>query len=278
MAGNTTGTVGYVPTKRKRMKLIAKELAYAAIMAMEIPQQDELARQFVADRQKVNVARTTVKESVKVFGKVACALEIRLDNGKKVHAFAANKTLVEFIADITGQKPPTHAMTLKNTFGGYVLSQLVTEPDYDLNSSNCLELAGRILAAVKGDLTHDAVVRAAAQLKERSDKEASILRGILDSVKPAEKMTVEDALEKFGGICASGHIAACLAQLPDEVMKMTETEQKVTYIATAHVINRVDKAIGDKVDDWAAEASASWTNAVSVVKADAPVETVEAAA
>ena len=175
------------------MKLIAKELAYAAILAMEIPQQDELARQYVADRQKVNVARTTVKESVKVFGKIACALEIRLDAGKKVHAFALNLTLVEFIASITGQKPPTHAMTLKNTFGGYVLSELITEPDYDLNSSNCLELAGRILTAVKGDLTHDAVVRAAAQLKERSDKEASILRGILDSVKPADKMTVEDA-------------------------------------------------------------------------------------
>jgi hypothetical protein len=257
------------------MKLIAKELAYATILTMEIPQQDELARQFVADRQKVNVARTTVKESVKVFGKVACALEIRLDNGKKVHAFAPNKTLAEFIADITGQKPPTHAMTLKNTFGGYVLTDLITETDYDLNSSNCLELAGRILSAVKGDLTHDAVVRAAAQLKERSDKEASLLRGILDSVKPVDKMTVEDALEAFEDICASGHVSACLAQLPDEVAKMTESEQKITYVAVAHAVNRLDTKLGDKVDAWANEASETWSP-VTIVKADAPAEAVAA--
>ena len=259
------------------MKLIAKELAYAVILGMEIPQQDELAKQFMADRQKVNTTRTTYKESAKVFGKVACALEVRLNDGKKAHAFAPNKALTDFIADITGQKPPTHALTLKNTFGGFVLSQLVTEADYDLNSSNCLELAGRILSAVKGDLTHDAVARAAVQLKERSDKEASILRGILDSVKPADKMTVEDALEVFADICASGHIAACLAQLPDEVAKMTETEQKITYIATAHVINRVDNALGDKVNEWANEASATWSPVI-VVKADAPAETAEVAA
>lgn len=257
------------------MKLIAKELAYATILTMEIPQQDELARQFVADGQKVSNSRKTYKESAKVFGKVACALEIRLDNGKKVHAFAPNKTLVEFIADITGQKPPTHAMTLKNTFGGYVLTEHITEADYDLNSSNCLELAGRILTAVKGDLTHDAVVRAAAQLKERSDKEASTLRDILASVKPVTKMTVEDALEAFADICASGHVAACLAQLPDQVALMSEWEQKITYIATAHVINRVDKALGEKVDAWANEASDTWSP-VTIVKADAPAEAVAA--
>lgn len=259
------------------MKLISKDLAYSAILGMEILQQDEMAQQFVKDGNRVKAARTDYKESAKVFGKVACALEVRLNAGIQAKTFAPNKSLNEFIESICGQKPPTHAMTLKNTFGGYVLTGFITEEAYDLNSNNCLELAGRILTAVNGDLTHEAVGLATTQLKERGDKEAQNLRDILDSVKPASKMTVEQALEAMTEICASGHVAACLAQLPDETMKMVEAEQKITYIATAHVIARLDSKLGDVADAWATEAGDAWkAPAVKITDAGVPRETAPA--
>ena len=259
------------------MKLNSKDLAYSAILGMDVAQQDEIAQQFVKDGNRVKAARTDYKESAKVFGKVACALEVRLNAGIQAKTFAPNKSLGEFIEGICGQKPPTHAMTLKNAFGGFVLTKLIAETDYDLNSNNCLELAGRILTTVKGDLTHDAVAKAAAQLKERGDKEAQNLHDILASVKPQSKMTVEQALEALVDICASGHIAACLAQLPDETAKMVEAEQKITYIATAHAIARLDVKLGEKVDAWAAEAGDTMKIApVQVLDAGVPRENASA--
>ena len=61
------------------MKLNSKDLAYAAILAMALEQQDELGQQFVKDGNRVKSARTDYKESAKVFGKVACAYEVRLN-------------------------------------------------------------------------------------------------------------------------------------------------------------------------------------------------------
>ena len=94
------------------------------------------------------------------------------------------KPLGEFIKDITGQKPPTHALTLKNAFGAYVRSGLIAETDYDANSNNCLEIAAHIVKAVsKGadaPLAHDAFgklptnSRNAAKRKPRTSVRSSL--------------------------------------------------------------------------------------------------------
>jgi len=59
-----------------------------------------------------------------------------LNNGKRQNLFPANKSLAEFIKDIAGEKPPTHALTLKNASGANVESKLIAETDYDANSNN----------------------------------------------------------------------------------------------------------------------------------------------
>lgn len=255
------------------IKLIANELQYQAILSMKVEEQDGLAKNFMAIGDKVKTTRTDYKEGAKAFGKVACALEVRLNNGKKVSAFAPNKSLAEFITDITGQKPPTHALTLKNAFGSFVLTGLMTETDYDVNSNNCLELAARIVTEVKGDIAHDAVAKAAAQLKQRGDKEAANLRALLASLKPVKQMTAEEALEAYAEIVASGHLGACHAQLPDEIAALPEAMQKEIYISISHSIFRLDDKLGSTTDAWAQEAGKTWKpveQPVQIVNAGAP--------
>src|SRR5258708_30490596 len=178
---------GLCPAKRNSMKLISKALAYAAILKLPITEQDEMAVVYVRGNARLKDNKDEQKEGAKVIGKLLCALEIRLEAAKKASAIAPNKTLAEFFKDQYGSPVQTHPLSLQNAFGAYVLTTLITETDYDCNSGNCLELAARIVTAVNGDLTHEAVAKAAAELTERSNKAARNLRDILATVKPAAK-------------------------------------------------------------------------------------------
>jgi len=243
------------PAPGAKLMLVAKELNFANLCTLAAGIIDGLAKDFAKKNARVKEVRDDYKDAAKAAAKVYAVLEIRLNTGKEKNLIAANKSLGDFIKDITGEKPPTHALTLKNAFAGYVMSGLTTEGDFDSNSGNCLELGARILTEVKGDLTHDAVVKATAQLKERSDKEAKNLREILASVKPVEKLTAEDALEMFQRIVQEGQLGVCLAELPDYFSQgMPETDQRENYLAFGRCLERIDVALGEKVDLWTSAA------------------------
>jgi len=193
-------------------------------------------------------------DATKAVAKVYCVLEIRLNSMKAQNFVGQNKSLGEFIKDITGAKPPTHALTLKNSFGSFVLSGFNTEEDYDSNSNNCLELAQKIVNAVKGNLQHEAVQKAANELHTRTDKEAKNLREILATVKPAEKLTADEAKAMIEQIVEDGHLGAALAHLAHEmVSEMSESMQKATYGHVTNALETLDVALGELPDKWIKE-------------------------
>jgi len=124
--------------------------------------------------------------------------------------------------------------------------------------------------AVKGDLTHDAVLKSAQELKNRTDKEAKNLRDILASVKPAKKLDAKEALEMFQDICDDGHLVACLVQLPDIFTELPETEQRDSYSAFARCLERIDNEHGELVDAWTREDSEA-KKPITVTAAGQPV-------
>jgi hypothetical protein len=239
------------------MKLISKENPLATLKQKSVEERTKLMKAFTDGLGKVKDQTKENRETVKVFGKLACLAEIDLNAGIAANVFAANKSLSSYIEDLTGQKPANHGLTLKNAFGSFVIAGHITETDYDVNSSNCLELAARIVTAVKGDLTHDAVALAIAQLKERGDKEAANLREILAGLKPVTKMTAAEALEMLAQIRADGHLGMILVQIPDEMTKLAEADQKHAYIALQSTSENVNRIFGERVDAWIAEASAN---------------------
>jgi hypothetical protein len=241
----------------KVYNLVAAELPFAILQNLSVLIVDGLAKDFAKKNTRVKEVRDDYKDAAKAAAKVYAVLEIRLNKGKEMNLFAQTKSLGEYIKDITGEKPPTHALTLKNAFSGYVMSSLIEEAAFDANSGNCLELAARILTECKGELAHGAVAQAAEQLKLRTDKEAKNLRDILASVKPAEKLSAEDALEMFERISAEGHLGMALAHVPDLLADMAEKDQRENYIALAHALEAVDKKLGDKVDAWTRDASSA---------------------
>ena len=232
------------------MKLVSKEVSLAHIRSLSVEEQIKMLKAYTDGTKKVTDQRLENKETVKVFGKVACEAEIRLNAAIQAGTFPANKSLASYIEDLTGQKPLTHGLTLKNAFGSFVIPGHITENCYDINSSNALELASRIVYQVKGDLTHEAVQRAIAELQERSDKQAANLRKILATLKPVTKMTPAEALEMLAQIRADGHLGMVIVQLPDEMTKLVEADQQSAFVAIQDAVNNVNTMFGAKADAW----------------------------
>ena len=255
------------------MKLISKDNPFATLKSLPVEEQVKLMRAFTNGLEAVKTQKGENRETVKVFGKLACLAEIRLNDAIKSQVFAPNKSLASYIEDLTGQKPANHGLTLKNAYGSFVIPGHITENDYDVNSSNCLEIAARIVTAVKGDLTHDAVALAIAQLKERGDKQAANLREILAGLKPAEKLTAAQALDMLAQIRADGQLGVLLVQLPDEMNKLpSDSEQAQAYLSLNNAVQNANRIFGERADGWITEAEA----AAAPVKITAGAELAEA--
>lgn len=253
-------------------KLDVKEYSFkklTELAAQGIEHIDAIAKSFEADGKSATEAKTTVRDSALVMGKVLCVLETALNKGKEAKVFAPNMSLADFYASKYGQKPQTHVLTLKNTFGGFVQTSIISEDDYDRNSNNCLELAGRILTAVQGDLTHEAVAKAAHELKTRDAKnEAKNLRAILSGLKPKEKMTPERAIEMVHEIAGDGHLNLVPGEIADIVGASPAATQKEIYFALCQAMETIEKKVGgpDVIDAWVAERTEQ--------SADAPLKVI----
>jgi hypothetical protein len=259
------------PQEKPVVVTLLDGVAFESLLTMDAGLVDSLAKSYAKTRSTLKTVRETEKDEAPQVAKVYCALEMRLNAMKQSNFVSANKSLTEYIKDITGEKPPTHALTLKNAFGGYVVTKLIDEPTYDANSNNCLELAAKIMDACKGDTTHEAVGKAVFQLKERSKNEAKNLRAILATVKPPEKLTAEDAVRMFDEILASGHFVAVIPQLPDAMKAFVADEQKAAYLAMTNTLERIDKAFDTEA--WSKAAS----SAIEITAAGKPVGTLSPA-
>ena len=207
-------------------------------------------------------------------------VEAHVKRGIEARLFPSTWTASDQYKQVTGEKPPGHVWTMKSCFVNYVVTGLIAESDFVGNRNNCLEIAQKICDAVfekdpAAGLTHDAVSRAANELKTRNDNEAKVLRGILDSVKPAKLMTDKEAMEAFAEIVNAGHLGivlvgmtpeialvcseriilsgnlpVTLAQMPDTLVKLDEPMQKDAYLACSCAIENVETVFGEKADKW----------------------------
>jgi hypothetical protein len=236
--------------------------SYAVLKTMTAQEIDELAIQAAQAVQDAKKSAEFSRASNPVTGKVICVLEERLEKAKAENTVAKNTSLAKSWEGITKTKMPNHAMTCAVAFGAFVRSEFIDEKTYDLNSANCIELAGTIVNAVDGDLTNPALQEVAAQLKERGKDEAKNLRAILKRVKPAKPMDAETAQQKLQAIFDDGHLNLVIAGCAGEMCYQTGQEAKDSYFALLSAGMLVDKHFGAEADQWMAERA----------KFDAPVQ------
>lgn len=224
------------------------------LRAMTPDELDGLLKAAALVTQEAAKGRKYESASNPMTGKLICILEERLERAKAAMTVAKSTSLAAYWHGITDVKMPNHAMTCAVAYGTYVRCELIEEKIYDICSANIIELAGNIVNAVKGDVTHEAVQAAAAQLKEHGKDAPKNLRAILARVKPRKPMDAEKAQELLRQIFDDGHLNLTIAEAAAEMCYLTGTEAKDSYFALAAAGILTDKHFGaEQVDKWVSE-------------------------
>ncbi len=209
------------PVTKKPVELIA--ITYEAVLEMAPEEQERLMKSFHGANSRLADTRDEVKTASKYAAVLLAGVEARVKRGIDAKIYASTFTASDLYKQVTGEKPPGHVWTMKNCYINYVLTGLIAGTDFIANRNNCLELAQKIADAVfarsppKTGLQHEAVSRAANELKTRTDNEAKMLRGILESVKPVKLMTDKQAMEAFAEIVQAGHLGIVLVGMTPEI-------------------------------------------------------------
>jgi hypothetical protein len=234
------------------MQKVVTNHSVAVLRALTPEELDALCVKAALVVQEAKQSADFNKASNPSTGKLICVLEERLNEAKTAKHIASNTSLAKYWEGITKTKMPNHAMTCAVAFGTFVRTEQIDEKTYDLNSANCIELAGAISNAVNGEIAHPAIAKAAAQLKERGKDEAKNLRAILKEVKPPKAMTPEDAQELLQRIFDDGHLKLAIAGCAAEMCYLEGDEAKDSYFALIAAGTLVDKHFGEQTDAWMA--------------------------
>lgn len=200
------------------MKAELPILAMEQLRKLELDELFKLALNGVKLAKRSDEMTSAHKSSFPAMGKIVCVVEEHLNELKsdrdaagnpKKRQCPVNTSLPEYWqATVTRSKEKhgklnPHWYSCASAFGTYVRCDLITEADYDKNTAEALELAASIAKEAGYDIAHEAVLKTAVELKDRSKNARKNLKAILASLKGTEPMSAEKAQELMTAILAA---------------------------------------------------------------------------
>jgi hypothetical protein len=219
----------------------ATEVKFPMATKIELRSMAELRVMSPEERLKYGKALVTVKDaakdateahkdSFKAAGKYLCILEEKLVEAKLARLEPANTDLKTYFKRFIGVDGNIsgHAYTLKDAYGVYVTSGLLTEEHFDKASANALESAHKVYVAVveKGSgLTDASVQKAAALLRDRADGYAKVLTELAKSLKAPKRIAESDIVAFLTSAFAedTGHLVIVARELGASIAAVRKT-------------------------------------------------------
>ncbi|MCF7763579.1 MAG: hypothetical protein K9N62_07880 [Verrucomicrobia bacterium] len=243
-------------------KSVIPMLPMAKLLELKVEELLAYAQAAVKTGDKAKSFTDSHKATFSSLGKVIAALKKRFNTeSSKGDSLVSALTFSEYYEMKAGGKVNNHANECSRTYGFFVETSLIEEKDYDVNPTNNLEQAARLLTAVKGDVTHDATLKAAEILKERPKDAAKQLANLVISVEGPKKIDAEKAKEMLKTIFESGHMELTLAFTGAEIRSLDDEE--MLERAFQHLTIAMDGCGTPEMQDkWmaAAEAAAAPPN------------------
>ncbi len=230
--------------------LVASEMSYQTLLTLEVEKFDGVLKKFEEFGKSNAENKKSHTKSGPSIAKRLCALEVRLEKLKSERLIGANTGLVDYYKTITDAKPANWVLSMKNCFGSFVLTGLISEADYDKNSGNTLQWAGRILGLVGGDLTHAVIEKVAFHLKDRSDAAPKELKKLHSALKPQEKITEDEAKEKLQDIADANHLLTLIGEIPRLMEESPVETQRLAYQQLMASLFRYEAKNQEKVQQW----------------------------
>jgi hypothetical protein len=257
------------------------------LRAMSADEKAKLGCAAVKADRKADELKSSVRNDCPAVGKLVCVFEEDLNELKQAKKIASNTSLGTYWESITKAKLKSHWYSCAVTFGTFVRTDLITEADYDKNTSQCLETAASIATKCGGDVSHSAVIEAADELKDRSKDTLKNLKAILATVSEPEALSADKAKTLLARILAvPGFVHQIVVPaVGAEIAHMKDpSDAKATFLAINSAVNMFDvnvDATGTRrfptevIDTWLAPTP---EHNVQVTRGGQPAETSAAEA
>ena len=139
-----------------------KTLAYAELLDLAIkaaPEFMETVKKELGYKTRAVKANDSYRNNLPILGKLLCVQRSRFEEMRKNGAVRRDAKFNTYFENLYGEKTmDTQAYSLSITFSAYVLTDRITEEEYDeLIPVDALQRASRILSAVNDDLEHPAI-------------------------------------------------------------------------------------------------------------------------
>lgn len=209
-------------------KIELRSMAELRVMSPE--ERLKYGKALVTVKDAAKDATEAHKDSFKAAGKYLCILEEKLVEAKLARLEPANTDLKTYFKRFIGVDGNIsgHAYTLKDAYGVYVTSGLLTEEHFDKASANALESAHKVYVAVveKGSgLTDASVQKAAALLRDRADGYAKVLTELAKSLKAPKRIAEGDIVAFLTSAFAedTGHLVIVARELGASIAAVRKT-------------------------------------------------------
>lgn len=209
-------------------------------------------RYFHDIKEIVNNSRKGLVQDTPGAGKVMAAFKRKYAEMVDKGAFPKGTSFAEYFQNVFGMKPDGKVEQCAACFNGYVLSDLISEKDYDLCAADWLQKASTVLKLCNNDLKSDHVKNAATILEERGKDGAKKLRHSIAELKGTivdangKTLNADDVAEQVSSFLKNGFgtlVLTCVkTHVKDNVRNADSSEQKDLYQASQSIMHQWEDA------------------------------------
>jgi len=251
--------------------------SFETLVALSIDELQARSKKYVLTVTRLGQMREKETRSRPQAGKVMAAFKRVFTEKVKDGSIPEGTSFTEYFKIATGKAPSGRVEQCANTFNSFVVSNLITEQDYDFCAADWIEKASAIVKAAKNNLGNNHVLDTANLLKSRPSDIAKKLNLIKAELRGQSNKVDENGdtlnLEHVIGFVKmatdkgyGADIATTLCTLIREnVKEWEEKPQRETFVACGKLMSVWAETIGEEtINGWLSEAE----------KADAPIEIV----
>lgn len=275
-----------------KVPTLQDKLTLDEFLAMPVDQREDLAKSYGRTIRRLDEAKEENSDATKRAGVMLCGFAIQLEEAKKMNLERQDMTLKEFANNrlSKGERKklvfPNAAYTFKVVVGAYVKNGFVTYEQYYNCSTRALDYAGQIVKALEAGnvnvMESESFKAAVKELAPFSDKSAKNLKAILDTIKPAEAMDIEQMVKLLDKINAAGLRDDAIAHIAELIGDdANPANQAASFTVLMRAVDALNAKIPEEISENAAEkaelaARLSSTAPVQIIREE--VQTAEAVA
>jgi hypothetical protein len=271
-------------------------LTYAELLRMHDAKPKEfaeLARLFNLEGGKQGEAREKFRRRHQYAGKIICAARTAWEHLRSGRG--TRQSFLDYFEALTGQRPSNRGQSCAKAYRELVLTGRISEDDYDIHSSEAIQMASRVISKIGDDLNAPAIVEVATILRGRSRATLRELRALLARLhedaasgqvvlRPVGQegvgsipMTFADAVRLVASIVEAGHHGAMIEGLV-AIAGSTTNDQIASELAGASsrirvALKKADGAgrqrfVDAAIDEWITPARSVQFITVDSLKAE----------